>query len=79
MDRWRQAKLDDLLGEMTPMEFILRFTFTNPDLDTTHRWHGESSALKANVGCSAGRSAAGGALHGSQTLVSPPPAQRPRH
>ena len=21
--------------DMTPMEFILRFTFTNPDLDTT--------------------------------------------
>ena len=33
--RWRQAHLDDLLDGMTPMEFILRFTFTNPDLDTT--------------------------------------------
>jgi hypothetical protein len=32
---WRQAYLDDLLDGMTPMEFILRFTFTNPDLDTT--------------------------------------------
>ena len=27
--------LDDLLDGMSPMEFILRFTFTNPDLDTT--------------------------------------------
>jgi aryl-alcohol dehydrogenase-like predicted oxidoreductase len=34
-ERWRQAHLDDLLDGMTPMEFILRFTFTNPDLDTT--------------------------------------------
>jgi aryl-alcohol dehydrogenase-like predicted oxidoreductase len=34
-ERWRQAGLDDLLDGMTPMEFILRFTFTNPDLDTT--------------------------------------------
>jgi aryl-alcohol dehydrogenase-like predicted oxidoreductase len=36
-ERWRQAHLDDLLdgGGMNPMEFILRFTFTNPDLDTT--------------------------------------------
>jgi aryl-alcohol dehydrogenase-like predicted oxidoreductase len=34
-ERWRQARLDDLLDGMTPMEFILRFTFTNPDLDTT--------------------------------------------
>jgi aryl-alcohol dehydrogenase-like predicted oxidoreductase len=34
-ERWRQARLDDLLAGMSPMEFILRFTFTNPDLDTT--------------------------------------------
>jgi len=34
-DRWRRAQLDDLLEGMSPMEFILRFTFTNPDLDTT--------------------------------------------
>ena len=34
-DRWRQAHLDDLLDGMSPMGFILRFTFTNPDLDTT--------------------------------------------
>jgi aryl-alcohol dehydrogenase-like predicted oxidoreductase len=33
-DRWRQAHLDDLLGGMTPMEFILRFTFTHPAMDT---------------------------------------------
>ena len=34
-ERWRRAHLDNLLDGMTPMEFILRFTFTNPDLDTT--------------------------------------------
>ena len=34
-ERWRRAQLDDLLEGMTPMEFILRFTITNPDLDTT--------------------------------------------
>jgi aryl-alcohol dehydrogenase-like predicted oxidoreductase len=48
-DRWRQAKLDDLLGEMTPMEFILRFTFTNPDLDTTIVGTVNPAHLKANV------------------------------
>jgi aryl-alcohol dehydrogenase-like predicted oxidoreductase len=32
--RWQQAHLDDLLSGMTPMEFILRFTFTHPDMDT---------------------------------------------
>src|SRR6516164_8772201 len=34
-ERWQQARLDDLLAGMSPMEFILRFTFSNPDLDTT--------------------------------------------
>jgi len=33
-DRWQHAHLDDLLEGMTPMEFILRFTFTHPDLHT---------------------------------------------
>ena len=33
-ERWQQAHLDDLLDGMTPMEFILRFTFTHPDLHT---------------------------------------------
>jgi aryl-alcohol dehydrogenase-like predicted oxidoreductase len=32
--RWQQVQLDDLLEGMAPMEFILRFTFSHPDLDT---------------------------------------------
>ena len=32
---WQRVGIDDLLGDMTRMEFILRFTYTNPDLDTT--------------------------------------------
>jgi aryl-alcohol dehydrogenase-like predicted oxidoreductase len=48
-DRWRAAKLDDLLGDMTPMQFILRFTFTNPDLDTTIVGTVNPEHLRANV------------------------------
>jgi aryl-alcohol dehydrogenase-like predicted oxidoreductase len=33
-DRWQKVHLDDLLDGMTAMEFILRFTFTHPDLHT---------------------------------------------
>jgi aryl-alcohol dehydrogenase-like predicted oxidoreductase len=33
-ERWQNARLDDLLGGMTPMEFILRFTFTHPGMAT---------------------------------------------
>ena len=32
--RWQKVRLDDLLGGMTAMEFILRFTFTHPSLHT---------------------------------------------
>ena len=48
-ERWRQAKLEDLLGEMTPMEFILRFTFSNPDLDTTIVGTANPAHLRDNV------------------------------
>src|SRR5215468_3422400 len=33
-DRWQKVGLRDLTGGMTPMEFILRFTFTHPDMHT---------------------------------------------
>jgi aryl-alcohol dehydrogenase-like predicted oxidoreductase len=33
-DRWQQVELDDLLQDMTSMGFILRFTFSHPDMDT---------------------------------------------
>ncbi len=33
-DRWQKVHLRDLLDGLTPMEFILRFTFTHPDLHT---------------------------------------------
>src|SRR5512132_568230 len=33
-ERWQQVVLADLLDGMSPMEFILRFTFTHPDLHT---------------------------------------------
>jgi len=34
-DRWEAAGLDDVLDGMSRMEFTLRFTLSNPDLDTT--------------------------------------------
>jgi aryl-alcohol dehydrogenase-like predicted oxidoreductase len=32
---WREASLDELLGDMTAMEFILRFTLSHPHVSTT--------------------------------------------
>ena len=34
-EAWNAAKLDDLLGEMSRMEFMLRFTISHPDMSTT--------------------------------------------
>ena len=34
MVRRQQARLDHLLEGMTPMEFILRYTFSHPEMDT---------------------------------------------
>jgi aryl-alcohol dehydrogenase-like predicted oxidoreductase len=48
-ERWRRARLDDLLDGMTPMEFILRFTFTNADLDTTIVGTINPAHLQANL------------------------------
>jgi aryl-alcohol dehydrogenase-like predicted oxidoreductase len=33
--RWHETSLTDLLHGMTPMEFMLRFTLSNPDMSTT--------------------------------------------
>ena len=32
---WRESSVDDLLDGMSPMEFMLRFTLSNPDMTTT--------------------------------------------
>jgi aryl-alcohol dehydrogenase-like predicted oxidoreductase len=34
-DAWQSAGLDDLLDGMTPVEFLLRYTLSHPELDTT--------------------------------------------
>ena len=48
-DRWAQAGLDDQLQGMTPVEFVLRFTFSHPDMDTTIVGTVNPSHLHANV------------------------------
>jgi aryl-alcohol dehydrogenase-like predicted oxidoreductase len=34
-ERWQRARIDDLLDGATPVEFILRFTFSHPEMHTT--------------------------------------------
>jgi aryl-alcohol dehydrogenase-like predicted oxidoreductase len=47
--RWREAEVADLLQGMTPMEFMLRFTLSNPDMTTTIVGTANSAHLRANV------------------------------
>jgi len=46
---WRETEVKDLLGGMTPMEFMLRFTISNPDMTTTIVGTANLEHLKANV------------------------------
>lgn len=48
-DRWEAAQLDDILDGMTRMEFVLRFTLSNPDLDTTIVGTKNPAHLRDNV------------------------------
>jgi len=48
-DRWEEGHLDDLLDGMSRMEFILRFTLSNPNLDTTIVGTRDSRHLQDNV------------------------------
>ena len=52
-DRWEQADLDDLLNGMSRMEFMLRFTIANPDLDTTIVGTKNVDHLRENIAAAA--------------------------
>jgi len=48
-ERWQKVDLRDLLGGMSAMEFILRFTFTHPDLHTNIVGTIDPAHLRHNV------------------------------
>ncbi len=48
-DRWEQGNLDELLDGMSRIEFTLRFTLSNPDLDTTIVGTRDVGHLRSNV------------------------------
>jgi aryl-alcohol dehydrogenase-like predicted oxidoreductase len=48
-DRWQNARLDDLLDGMSPVTFVLRFTFSHPDMHTTIVGTVNPAHLQANV------------------------------
>ncbi len=46
---WEEAKLDEILDGMSRMEFTLRFTLSDPNLDTTIVGTGSAAHLRDNV------------------------------
>ena len=51
--RWRETEVADLLQGMSPMEFMLRFTISNPDMSTTIVGTASPAHLAANVAAAA--------------------------
>lgn len=48
-ERWEKARLDDLLNGMSRLDFTLRFTLSNPDLDTTIVGTKDAGHLRDNI------------------------------
>jgi len=49
LERFEQASVADLLDDMSPMEFMLRFTISHPDLHTTIVGTSNPEHLAANI------------------------------
>lgn len=47
--RWEIAGVDDLLGDMSPVEFVLRFTLSHPQLSSTIVGTSSIEHLRSNV------------------------------
>ena len=47
--RWESSGLDDLLGDMSRIEFVLRFTLSHPDLSSTIVGTSSAGHLRSNV------------------------------
>ena len=47
--RWEQSAIDELLGDMSPIEFTLRFTLSHPDLSSTIVGTANIDHLRSNV------------------------------
>jgi aryl-alcohol dehydrogenase-like predicted oxidoreductase len=47
--RWESSGVDDLLGDMPPMEFVLRFTLSHPGLSSTIVGTSSLDHLRANL------------------------------
>jgi aryl-alcohol dehydrogenase-like predicted oxidoreductase len=48
--RWETAGVEDLLGGMSPIEFVLRFTISHPRLSSTIVGTANPDHLRANLG-----------------------------
>lgn len=47
--RWEQSGIDELLGDMSPIEFTLRFTLSHPDLSSTIVGTANIDHLRSNI------------------------------
>ena len=51
--RWAESGVDDLLGDMSRLEFVLRFTLSHPDLSSTIVGTSKTEHLRGNLAIAA--------------------------
>ena len=51
--RWANARIEEILDGMTPIEFVLRFTLSHPDLSSTIVGTSNVEHLRVNLAIAA--------------------------
>jgi aryl-alcohol dehydrogenase-like predicted oxidoreductase len=73
--RWAASGVEDLVGDITRVEFVLRFTLSHPALSSTIVGTSKIDHLRANLSIAAKGPLPSGLLRKSQTVPNAPCAE----
>jgi aryl-alcohol dehydrogenase-like predicted oxidoreductase len=71
--RWATSGVEDLLGDMPRLEFVLRFTLSHPDLSSTIVGTSKIDHLRANLAVAAKGPLPAGLYEKAKQCLTPPP------
>jgi aryl-alcohol dehydrogenase-like predicted oxidoreductase len=72
--RWEHSGVDDLLGDMSRIEFVLRFTLSHPDLSSTIVGTSNAGHLRSNVAIAENGPLPAGLYEKAKARLQPAPA-----